>query len=132
MIYRPYKLWREGLLVESWAPGAFIYTTKNNCFHHLDCTDVDPLDSSKSVFLATFSDACWSEATPCTKCNPKSEDTYLQCLICGTFLPSDRGMKLSICRCGELEVDCSNPGLTRVKSNSNRQLSRHVSASASK
>lgn len=124
MIYRPYKVWKCGLLTESWEP--YPFATHDKIFCRLDCPTVNPLDSSKTVFIASYSEAMNLELSPCSVCKPSPGDRYLQCLICGSFLPTDRGMEPLTCRCGDLSVDFSAPNLWRVISASNNHKMRHV------
>jgi len=126
MIYRPYKVWRNGILTECWEPGPFIYDEKAGLFHRLDCQDVNARDSRKSVFLKSLCHLHKTTAKACPKCGPKSKDAYRQCLVCGTFIPTDRGPEKSTCVCEELTLDLSNPKLIRVMSKDNKMLSRHV------
>lgn len=131
MIYRPYKLWCDGILKESWEPGSFVYDREINTIHRLDCGELSARDPHDSVFLDSFGNAIGTGVRPCPKCEPKPRDSYRQCLICGAFIATDRGVNPSVCPCGELEVDPSPPGLVRLISKSNRMLSRHVSSTAS-
>lgn len=128
MIYRPYKVWKCGLLTESWAPGP--YAQRGKMFCRLDCEYINPLDSSKTVFVATYAEALKLELSPCLQCKPSPDDRYLQCLICGSFLPTGRGIEPFTCRCGDLSVDFSAPNLMRICSASNNHKMRRVPDSA--
>lgn len=133
MIYRPYKVWRNGILVECWEPGPFIYDESVGLFHRLDCPDVNARDSRKSIFLKSIRHLRNTTARPCPKCAPKTRDAYRQCLICGTFVPTDRGLEKSpTCLCGELTLDRSHSGFVRILSKSNEMCSRHVGVTLSR
>lgn len=79
---KKYKLLKQGMIVESFVPGAYAGNRPHKIFGRLDCKSGMRMKKENRVFFASLEDALKEGYRPCNCCKPVDETLFEQIKPC--------------------------------------------------